>query len=656
VEWDGSAYRRFSFPDGSLNISVAVVAVQGDHVWLGGLSGIVLFSHGRFQLMHWKDEHNPGRVSGLVETEAGELWVNGTSGAIRVPADELKKWLNNSEYGVSADRLDVEDGLPGLAEERWPEPSLVESSSGLLWFATNRGVAWIDPAKLGGTTNRIPPPVFVNNVVDKGKIYSGTNGPLALPAKGNLEFNYTALSLAIPTRVLFRYKLEGIDTDWQNAGTRRQAFYTNLPPGKYRFHVIACNNDGVWNEEGAHLDFSIAPAWYQTIWFRLLCVAAFLAFLWGLYQLRVRQFRREERKLREAIETIPAMAWIAGPNGALQFVNRRWVEFTGLSQLEAEEVRKVAIHPDDLDRIHRRMEASFASGEPFEEEMRIRRTDGEYRWFLSRAVPLRDKRGKVVKWYGAATDIQDRKRAEELQAELAHTNRVTTMGELVASISHELAQPLTVTTANAKASLRWLQRDTPDLAEVRKGTERIVEAGTLASEIINRLRSLYKKSPPKRELVAINEVIGEMVPLLRSEANEHAVSIRADLAADLPKITADRVQLQQVLMNLMLNGIEAMKETGGVLTVKSEPGEDGQVLISVGDTGVGLPAGRADDIFNAFFTTKPQGSGMGLSICRSIVESQGGRLWATCNDGRGATFHFTLLAAPAEANPPVDAA
>jgi hypothetical protein len=220
VEWDGSAYRRFSFPDGSLNISVAVVAVQGDHVRLGGLSGIVLFSHGRFQLMHWKDEHNPGRVSGLVETEAGELWVNGTSGAIRVPADELKKWLNNSEYGVSADRLDVEDGLPGLAEERWPEPSLVESSSGLLWFATNRGVAWIDPAKLGGTTNRIPPPVFVNNVVDKGKIYSVTNGPLALPAKGNLEFNYTALSLAIPTRVLFRYKLEGIDTDWQNAGTR----------------------------------------------------------------------------------------------------------------------------------------------------------------------------------------------------------------------------------------------------------------------------------------------------------------------------------------------------------------------------------------------------------------------------------------------------
>jgi len=165
---------------------------------------------------------------------------------------------------------------------------------------------------------------------------------------------------------------------------------------------------------------------------------------------------------------------------------------------------------------------------------------------------------------------------------------------------------------------------------------------SLASEIINRLRSLYKKSSPKRELVAINEVIGEMVRLLRGEANEYAVSIRTDLAADLPKITADRVQLQQVLMNLMLNGIEAMKETGGVLTVKTGRGECGQVLISVSDTGVGLPARGADEIFNAFFTTKPQGSGMGLAISRSIVESHGGRLWATSHDGRGATLHFTL--------------
>jgi len=531
----------------------------------------------------------------------------------------------------------------------------IQGTGDNLWFSGTSGIVWVDPANI--STNTTPPSVLIRSVSANGR-QTGSLANLALPPRTtDLQIGYTALSLSVPEKVLFRYKLEGVDKDWQDAGTRREAFYTRLGPGNYHFRVIACNSDGVWNEEGAHLDFVIAPAWYQTIWFQGLYVLAFFTLLWGLYQVRVHQLQEQEKKFRDAVETIPAMAWIAGPDGAVQFRNRRWVEYTGLSQLgKAEEAGTIAVHPEDRDRIARRLGASFASGEPFEEEMRIRRTDGEYRWFLGRAVPLRDKRGKVEKWYGAATDIQDRKRAEQLQAELAHTNRVSTMGELVASISHELAQPLQITTANAKASLRWLQRDPPNLTEVHKGTERIVEAGTLASEIIDRLRSLYRKSPPKRELVAINEVIGEMIPLLRSEANEYAVSIRTYLAADLPNITADRVQLQQVLMNLMLNGIEAMKETGGVLTVKSQFCEDGQVKISVNDTGPGLPLGKADQIFDAFFTTKPQGSGMGLAISKSIVESQGGRIWTNGDGGRGATFHFTLSAATAKANPPVDTA
>jgi PAS domain S-box-containing protein len=464
-----------------------------------------------------------------------------------------------------------------------------------------------------------------------------------------VQIGYAAVSLSDPEAIRFRYKLQETDKDWHEAAAAAPVTYRNLPPGSYHFSVEASDTNGVWSGAPATVAFAILPAFYQTLWFRLLCAAVFLAFFWELYRLRVQQLRGEERKLRDAIETIPAMAWIAGPDGTVQFVNRRWVEYTGLSQLgKVGEVGRLALHPEDLDRSKRRMGASMASGEPFEDEMRFRRTDGEYRWFLCRAVPLRDRRGKVVKWYGAATDIQDRKRAEELQAELAHTNRVSTMGELVASISHELAQPITVTTAHARASLRWLQHDPPDLMEVRKGTERIMEAGTLASEIINRLRSLYKKSSPKRELVAIDDVIGEMILLLRCEASESGVSIRTELAGDLPRFTADRVQVQQVLMNLMLNGIEAMKETGGVLTVRAGRGESGQVLISVSDTGVGLPAGREDEIFNAFVTTKPQGSGMGLAISRSIVESHGGRLWAASHEGQGATFHFTLPTAAAE--------
>jgi signal transduction histidine kinase len=185
-----------------------------------------------------------------------------------------------------------------------------------------------------------------------------------------------------------------------------------------------------------------------------------------------------------------------------------------------------------------------------------------------------------------------------------------------------------------------------------KAAASIVNDGNRAAEIIDRLRSLYKKSPPQRQSLEVNEIVQEMVVLLRGEANRYAVSIRIDLATDVPKITADRVQLQQVLMNIMLNGIEAMKDTGGALTVKSQLGQDGQVLIAISDTGIGLPVEKADEIFSAFFTTKPQGSGMGLAISRSIIESHRGCLWATPNDGRGATFHFTLPIATEELKVP----
>ena len=247
-------------------------------------------------------------------------------------------------------------------------------------------------------------------------------------------------------------------------------------------------------------------------------------------------------------------------------------------------------------------------------------------------------------------DLTERKRAEtererllQLEAHLAHINRVTTLGELAASLSHELKQPIAAAITNASTCLRWLRGDKPDVQEAREAAARMVEVGKRAAELIDRVRSLYKRgAPPERELVDVYEVVGEMLKLLRSEANGYRISMHTDLAAALPTVSADRVQLQQVFMNIMLNGIEAMKGTGGELTIKSELYKHGYMLISISDTGVGLPVENADQIFSAFFTTKPSGSGMGLAISRSIVESHGGRLWASTNDGRGATFYFTL--------------
>jgi PAS domain S-box-containing protein len=490
-------------------------------------------------------------------------------------------------------------------------------------------------------------PAHIEQVIADGKSYDASSGLRLPPLVRDLAIYYTGLSFVAPEKVLFRYKLEGWDRDWQNVGNRRQAFYTNLAPGKYRFRVTACNISGVWNEEGAVLDFAIDPAYWQTSWFRALCVVAFLALVYGAYRFRVRQLRRQEKKLRDVVETIPTFAWTALPDGAVDFVNHHWVEYTGLSKEKTMGSGwKAAVHPADLPRYVERQRASVAFGEPFEHEVRYRRAaDEQYRRFLARAVPLRDQRGKILKWYGISTDIEDRKRAEEerekLRADLAHVNRVSMLGELAASVSHELKQPIAAAITSANSCIEWLAHEPPNLDRARAAAGRIDKYGNRAAEIIDRIRSLYKQSPPQRELVEVNEIIREMVELLRAEANQYAVSIRTDLVADLPKITADSVQLRQVFMNLILNAIEAMKDSGGDFTVKSQL-QDGQLQFSVSDTGVGLPAEKMDQIFSAFFTTKPQGSGMGLSISRSIVESHGGRLWATANDGRGATFHFTL--------------
>jgi C4-dicarboxylate-specific signal transduction histidine kinase len=238
---------------------------------------------------------------------------------------------------------------------------------------------------------------------------------------------------------------------------------------------------------------------------------------------------------------------------------------------------------------------------------------------------------------------EERERLRQLQADLAHINRVTTMGELTASLAHEVNQPIAAAVTDANTCLRWLNRDQPDVEEARQAASRIVKDASRAGEIISRIRLLFKKGAAQRELVDVNEVIREMIVLLHGEATRYSVSIQTELA-DLPQVMADRVQLQQVLMNLMINGIDAMKDADGTreLIIRSQQAEDGQLVLSISDTGVGLPPQQADQIFSAFFTTKPQGTGMGLRISRSIVESHGGRLWATDNSQRGASFYIIL--------------
>jgi PAS domain S-box-containing protein len=516
---------------------------------------------------------------------------------------------------------------------------------------------------------------------------------------------------------------------------------------------------------------------------------------------RLRKLEAElAEKLRDVIETMPTMVWIAATDGSNEFGNRQWQEYTGLSQEGTVGAGwQDAVHPADLKRHLEKWSASQASGEPFENEVRYRRAaDGQYRWFLSRAVPLRDGKGEIVKWYGVSTDIEEHKRAEEalrrsqayltdaqrlthtgswawrveatdaaplsvlgssttsrdsltdaavylsdelyriygfdpkegvpsweervrrvhpedrnnwreaiekatreksdcemefrillpdgtvkwihsvshpvltgtgelvefvgsssdvterklaeqaierfrkLEAELAHMNRISVMGEMAASLAHEIKQPITAATTNAQICLWLLERETLDVSEMREASSAVAQSVRRAADIIDRMRSLSKKSPQDRELVDVNQVVREIDTMLQNESRVYSVMTNLHLSESVPQVKGDRVQLQQVVMNLMHNAIEAMKGSGGELVVTSERTDGGQVLVSVSDSGVGLPEGKEEHIFDAFFTTKSQGTGMGLAISRSIIESHGGRLWARPNADRGVTFCFEL--------------
>jgi len=365
--------------------------------------------------------------------------------------------------------------------------------------------------------------------------------------------------------------------------------------------------------------------------------------------------QNSEDRLRRVINAIPAYVWSTLPDGSVDFVNQRLSDSTGLS---AEELSKSGwssiVHPDDLGRYVSEWHNALATGEPTESEARMRTAESKHRWMLVRNVPLRDAPGKIIKWYGTGIDIEDRRRAEEslrqAQADLAHVNRVTTMGELTATLAHEVNQPIAAASINANVCLRLLKRDEPDLEEASRAATRMVGDVNRAAEVISRVRQFFRKGSPLREPVDLNELIRGMTGILRNELSQHSIGVRMELAADLPPVMADRVQLQQVLMNLMMNGIDAMKSVNGIrqLSLISERGEDSVLLVSVEDTGLGLPVEQADQIFTAFFTTKSYGTGMGLSISRSIIESHGGRLWAGARPECGASFRFTLHAAAAE--------
>ena len=486
---------------------------------------------------------------------------------------------------------------------------------------------------------------------------------------------------------------------------------------------------------------------------------------------------REDR-LRLVINTIPGFVWSGLPDGTFDFINQPWLTYLGCTweELSARGGLRTVVHPDDVGQADVRWRETRATGRHIDHELRMRRADGQYRWFLTRAMPLHDERGNIVRWYGTAIDIDEhhvaedalrrseaslheaqqishtgswrwkintgevslsaelgrilavdlarplpsaeefiamvhaddrlafqdalersmregirfeheyrlvladgsikrlhivghpdvavaggleytgvvmdvteRRHAEEAlrdaQAELARAARLTTMGELAASIAHEINQPLAAIVSQGSAGLRWLKRDAPELEEAREAFGQIVSNGQRAADVIRGLRALAKKSGPQITTLDIDDTIREVLALTHGEMQRHGVALRTDLVAGNQPVMGDRVQLQQVVVNLILNAIDALKavtERSRELTVSSVVTEPGNILISVEDSGPGLDPAVGQRIFEPFVTTKPDGLGMGLSICRSIIDAHGGRLWVSAGVPHGTLFRFTV--------------
>ena len=363
------------------------------------------------------------------------------------------------------------------------------------------------------------------------------------------------------------------------------------------------------------------------------------------------EIKESERQLRLLTEAIPQQIWRADGTGHIEYCNHHLCDYVGASKKAMQgEAFFNFLNPEDEPLFRQGWQTALASGSRFEVEARVRGADGVYRWFLVRSIPQRSVNGQIACWYGIHIDVEEQHRAQQslmlAQSDLSRLLRTSSMAEMAASIAHELNQPLTAAVTHAYACREWLGAEPPNFAKASTAAEKIVRESTRASAVVARVRALFRNEAQVRESTNLNQLIQELVRLLRDEVIRRDVSIKLFLADDLPSLAIDQVQIQQVLLNLATNGMDAMMRIAPPreLIIRSEKhGEDG-ILIAVEDHGTGVAPEITARIFEPFFSTKPQGTGIGLAICRSIVEAHDGRLWADNSAQGGAIFQFTIRA------------
>jgi ligand-binding sensor domain-containing protein/signal transduction histidine kinase len=543
----GDSIRSWGTADGVAGPFVfAIRETRDGSMWIGTSGGLTRFRDGKFASIR-TEQGLPGEMVIAIEEVDGDLWIGTGNGISRVSLSELNAVADGRAARVQATTFGTHDGLPATEVVAGAQPLSARTPDGRIWFSTAAGLAVVDPRHV--PRNAIAPPVHIEELSADGRHLTrqpGESGSMRVPARTRrVTLRYTATSLLLPDRVRFRYQLVGYDRGWVDAPSAERAIsYTNLRPGPYTFRVIAANDAGVWNTEGASFDFVVAPAFYQTIWFAIISVAALVALGFSLHRARVFQL---ERRAEERKRTDEALA--------------------------------------------------------------------------------------------------------KLRAELAHATRVSSLATLTASIAHEVSQPRSGIVTNASACLRMLSKEPPNVGGASEAARRLLRDGNRASDVITRLRALFSRKAPVAEAVDLNDATREVIALSRGDLQRAHAALGVELPEDLPLVLGDRVQLQQVIINLLRNACDALHDVTGrprEIVIRTFRDETGLVGLSVRDSGVGFGQNGSDRLFDAFYSTKPEGMGIGLSVCRSIIENHNGRLWAVSNEGPGVTFTFSIPRAPVE--------
>ena len=679
--FEDGTFTAYTEKDGFTRSSVQTMLMDAEGtLWIATRQGLNRYRKGRFTIYTVNEGLYSSFVYNIVE-DRGRLWMSCAKGIFEVSKQELDEVAEKKRRAVTSTPYGLEHGLSSTVATVGHYPGAYRSRDGRIWFAMALGLSVVDTQRL--SLNKLPPPVHIEDVtIDQQVFHSQSHDPAdAAPGRGDLVFRYAGLSFLAPEKVRFRYKLEGYDLDWVDAGDRRTAYYSNIPPGRYVFRVNAANNDGVWNEAGDSYPIYLTPHFYQTGWFYGFAICGIGLLISGGYRLRVKTLKAREQQLaslvdqrtqelqgqraflRTVIDLNPTYIFAKERSGRFTLANKAFATAHGMSvdEVIGRNDAEVCGRNFDMQKVNEDdVQVIDSKTEKFFPELELTDAAGAQHWVQLTKIPLVSPDGRAEQVLGVATDITLQKQAaiEMQKAKEAAEAATRATNAFLANMSHEIRTPMNgllgMTELVLDTELKPMQREY--LEVVRRSADCLL---TVINDVLDFSKIEAGQIAFEQREFDLRSTVAMTIKSLAVRANEKGLYMRSDISREVPdRLVADPHRLTQILMNLLGNAIKFTHHGGvtlrvfreGATTLAASGPHEMQLHFAVQDTGIGIPEEQQANIFEPFqqadgsTTRKYGGTGLGLSISTRLVEGMGGRLWVDSTEGHGSTFHFTFRA------------